>query len=59
MSRGTGIRVACLLQRIVQSARGYSESLHARDHHVPLSPVILIDTVLVDVEPVRGVHETG
>ena len=37
----------------------FSEWLRTRDHHIPLSPLILIETVLVYVEPVRGVRETG
>ena len=37
----------------------FSEWLRSRDLHVPLSPVILIDTVLIDMEPVRSVRETG
>ena len=37
--------------------RSYSGSLRAPDRYVALSPVILIDLVLVDVEPVRGVHK--
>ena len=41
------------------TVRNCSGWLGARHDNVPVRPVVLIDTVLVNVEPVRGVHETG
>src|SRR5437868_10468954 len=58
-ARRTVSRVAGLLKRLVQRDWGCSEDLCPRDHHVTLNPVILINPVFVDVEPVRGVRETG
>src|SRR5436309_1452508 len=46
---------SCVAAALLRCA---SAPLHTCGHHIPLSPLILIETVLVNVEPVRGVYET-
>jgi hypothetical protein len=39
----------------VRRIQACSESSRTLSGHIPLNPVILIDTVLIDVKPVRGI----
>ena len=48
-----------LHKRMVRRDRGCSQDLCPCDLHISLNPVILIDPVFVNLEPVRGVRETG